>query len=180
MTAKKGLLATLARLLGPDDPETQVAVRGADRLARVVAESMPEADVDSVRVVTAVAGLLACVAYADQVLEPSEEARIREELSRIHGLAPAGADAIASLLTDQIAAVTSTGDHRWVRDLRDLADRATRVELLDVLVDLAAADDDLALAEVNYLRRLTTALGLEQPDYDAAQEKHRHKLRTLR
>ena len=180
MTAKKGLLATLARLLGPDEAETQVAARGADRLARVVAESMPEADVDTMRVVTAVAGLLACVAYADQVLEPSEEARVRDELTRVHGLSKEGADAIAKILVEEIASITTTGDHRWVRDLRELADRAMRVELLEVLVDLAASDDDLALAEVNYLRRLTTALGLEQSDYDAAQEKHRDKLRTLR
>lgn len=176
---KKGLLAALTRLLSGEETG-QVAPRGADRLAAIVATRMPEADEDTVRIVTAVAGLLACVAYADRALEPREEARLREELSRLHGLSAEGADAITTVVREEIAAVTATGDQRWVRDLRELADRAMRVEVLEVLVDLAAADDELVLAEVNYLRRLTTALGLEQSDYDAAQERHRDKLSTLR
>lgn len=176
---KKGLLAALSRLLAPED-SAPLPARGADRLAIAVATHMPDTDEQTIRIVTAVAGLLACVAYADQVLEPREIDRLREELGRIHGLSPEGSAAVLRVLTEEIATVTATGDQRWVRDLRELADRATRAELLEVLVDIAAADDDLALSEVNYLRRLTTALGLEQPDYDAAQEKHRDKLRTLR
>lgn len=177
---KKGLLASLERLLAGEETRAKAPARGADRLRAAVAAHMPEAGEEAHRLVTAVAGLLACVAYADQSLATAEEARVREELGRIHGLSPAGVDAIARVLQEEIAAVTSTGDHGWVRDLRDLADRDMRVELLEVLVDLGAADEELSLAEVNYLRRLTTALGLEQSDYDTAQAHHRDKLSTLK
>jgi hypothetical protein len=36
------------------------------------------------------------------------------------------------------------------------------------------------VAEVNVLRQDTTALGHDQSDYNAAQERHRDKLRVLR
>ncbi len=176
---KKGLIAALERLLAGEET-APLPARGPERLALSVAEHMPAADADTHRIVTAVAGLLACVAYADQQLAPSEAERVLDELRRIHGLPTDGAEAIARVLREEIAAVTATGDHAWVRDLRELADRDMRVELLGVLVDLAAADDELSLVEVNYLRRLTTALGLEQSDYDAAQSLHRDKLSTLR
>jgi len=51
---------------------------------------------------------------------------------------------------------------------------------LAVLPDVSAADGELAHAEVVMLRQLTTALGLEQSDYNALQSKHKDKLSLLR
>ena len=178
--ARKGLIGALESLLSGGEARTAAPTRGAERLAQMVAALMPDADQNAHRLVTAVTGLLANVAYADQELAPPEEQQIREELERIHLLPSDGVDALCRLVREEIASVTATGDHGWVRDLRELASRDMRVELLEVLVDIAAADDDLSLTEVNYLRRLTTALGLEQRDYDEAQARHRDKLSTLR
>jgi hypothetical protein len=49
-----------------------------------------------------------------------------------------------------------------------------------MLVDLAAADDCVSHEEVQLLRNTTTALGLEQSDYNGLQRKHREKLTSLR
>jgi uncharacterized tellurite resistance protein B-like protein len=48
------------------------------------------------------------------------------------------------------------------------------------LLEVAAADHEITHNEVTVLRQLTTALGLEQADYNTAQEKHRAKLSALR
>lgn len=82
---------------------------------------------------------------------------------------------LKSILED----VIGRGDQAWIRDLRALTDRQGRIEVLDVLIELAAADDDLAHVEVNYLRRLATALGLTQPEYNAVQSRYRDKLAAL-
>ena len=150
-----------------------------DRLAEIVERYLADADVPTRRIVTAVAGLLAKVAYADGHYSIEEEANIQKELSRVHGLSQAGVDAICGLLADQIAHVTLLGDHDWTRDLLELADRELRVEVLEVLVEMAVADGVLKHEEQTQLRRIAKSMGLTQDDYNAVQAKHRDKLSTL-
>jgi uncharacterized tellurite resistance protein B-like protein len=151
-----------------------------ERLAQIVEQYLAHADDATRRIVTAVAGLLAKVAYADGHYSVQEEATIQKELSRVHGLSQAGVDAICGLLADQISHVALLGDHDWTRDLRELADRELRVEVLEVLVEMAVADRELKHDEQTQLRRLAKALSLTQDDYNALQAKHRDKLSTLR
>jgi uncharacterized tellurite resistance protein B-like protein len=150
-----------------------------DRLAHIVARHLADADEDTRRVVTAVAGLLARVAYADGHYAPEEEAALREELGRIRGLESPGVDAICELLADDIGQVALIGDHDWTRDLKALATRELRLEVLEVLLDLAVADGQLTQAETAQLRRVTTALGLTQAEYNERQARHRDKLAVL-
>lgn len=157
-----------------------VSPEARDRLAEIVERYLADADEATRRIVTAVAGLLAKVAYADGDYSTQEEAAIREELSRVHGLSQAGVDAICGLLADQISHVALLGDHDWTRDLRDLADRELRLEVLEVLVEMAVADQILKQDEQTQLRRIAKALSLTQDEYNAIQLKHRDKLSTLR
>jgi uncharacterized tellurite resistance protein B-like protein len=126
--------------------------------------------------VVAVAGLLAKIAYADGAYSEQEEGAIRTELGRVHGLSPEGVDAICSLLADNISQVALSGDHDWTRDLRDLATRELRLEVLEVLIEMAVADQVLKQEEQVQLRRLAKALNLTQGDYNAIQARHRDKL----
>jgi uncharacterized tellurite resistance protein B-like protein len=151
-----------------------------ERLAQIVEKYLADADEATQRIVTAVAGLLAKVAYADGHYSEQEEATIRKELSRVHGLSQEGVDAICGLLADQISHVALLGDHDWTRDLRELAARELRLEVLEVLVEMAVADHLLKQEEQTQLRRIAKALSLTQDDYNAVQAKHRDKLSTLR
>lgn len=160
-----------------DEPPSEAHAR----LRKAVDAQLPEdADEPTRRIVAAVAGLLGCVAYADREYSDLERDKVREELNRVHGLSSAGVEAICAVLGDQIAAISGAGDQFWTREIKELSERELRVEILEVLVDLAAADEALSLTETNYLRRLATALGLEQSDYDAVQARHRDKLSVLR
>lgn len=153
------------------------AVRG---LARVVRENMAEADEVTARIVIAIAGLLGTVAYADRRYAPEEERRIRQELERIQGLTPAGVDAVCRALREHIVEISTIEAPFYARELLALADRELRLEVLNALVDLAAADDEITVAETNLLRLSATALGLTQEDYNACQARHRDKLKVLR
>jgi len=141
---------------------------------------MPDADEDTTRIVTCMAGLLGSVAYADRDYSAVEEERVRAELARINGMPSAGIDAIADALRRSIVEVSTIQTQRYCRTLRELADRELRVELLQVLVGVAAADGVISHDEVNVLRQLTASLGLDQADYNAAQEPHRDKLGVLK
>ena len=152
----------------------------ASELASLVRSHMAGADDDDVRIVTAIAGLLAGVAYADREYAPAERDRIREDLGRMNALPDAGVDAICALLDREIVELGTGNQQSYTRDLRELVDTELRREVLEVLVDLAAADGEVSLSETDLLRRTTNALGLSPDDYTAAQARHSDRLSILK
>jgi uncharacterized tellurite resistance protein B-like protein len=151
-----------------------------DRLDAVIRAQLPDADDDALRLTTAIAGLLASVAYADRKYTAEEQAQVREALSRVPGLDAAAVETICATLQQHIVRIGVGNTQTYTRDLRDLAERDARLEVLDVLVDLAAADGELVLAETDLLRRTASALGLSPDDYLASQQRHRERLALLK
>ncbi|MCC6897732.1 MAG: TerB family tellurite resistance protein [Polyangiaceae bacterium] len=149
-------------------------------LTAVVQSHLPEADAESVRVVIAIAGLLAAVAYADREYSAVEEHRVRAELARVHGMTARGVDAIADALRRDIVELATVELPRSTRTMVELADEELRLETLEVLVEVAAADGHLSHTETTLLRQIATSLGLTQDDYNRAQARHRDKLGVLR
>jgi uncharacterized tellurite resistance protein B-like protein len=164
------------RKRAPNPPVLQ----GQDRLERLIRAHLPDADDETRRLAGALTGLLACVAYADRKYDVTEQAHTREALQRVHGLGTAGVDAICEALQLHIAELATTNMQVHTRQLRELSELELRREVLDVLVDLAAADGELSLVETDLLRRTTAAMGLTQDDYLAAQARHRERLSVLR
>lgn len=153
-------------------------ITGTAALQAAVQKELPEADPETVQVVTSLTGLLGAVAYADRDYSRAEEERLLSTLSRIHGMTEAGARAIAVVLRENVLAVSSVGIPLCCRTLRELGDRELRLEVLEALLGLAAADGVIELAEVNLLRQVTSSLGLSQDDYNAAQARYREHLAT--
>lgn len=156
------------------------SLQGAEELVAVVRRELQSADEESVQVVAAIAGLLGVVAYADRDYSRAEEDRVREELSRVHGMTASGVAAISAVLREHVLEVATVQASRYCRTLRELADSELKRDVLQVLVDLAAADGEISHAEVNVLRQTAQSLGLDQSDYNAAQAAHRNKLSFLR
>jgi len=162
-------------------PSTPVpAPGGAEELERLVREALGPRDDESILVVVALAGLLAAVAYADRSYSDAEEAQVRSELARVHGMPKEAVDVVCAALRRHIVHLSTVEAPRHCRVLRELGDRELRVEVLEVLVDLAAVDGVITTAETNLLRQVTTALGLSQHDYNDAQAKHRARLTALK
>jgi uncharacterized tellurite resistance protein B-like protein len=150
-----------------------------ERLEQAVRTHVSSADEATVRTVAAVAGLLAALAYADQEFGESEAASIRATLTRTSGLDGVGADAVLAVLREIAAEARSVHVTRFARTLRDELDREGRRAVLDLLVDLSAADGTILTAETNFMRRITDGLGLSQADYNDSQSRHRDKLAVL-
>ena len=159
---------------------TKEKLTGVDRLRALVREQLPEADDDTTEIVSALAGLLSCIAYADRKFDAAEQQRARDALASVDGLSAEGAQAIGELVSKHMAEIATVNPQAYTRTLRERCSVELRREVLDVLVDLAAADGELSLAETDLLRRTTAAIGLEASDYSAAQDRHRDKLKMLR
>jgi uncharacterized tellurite resistance protein B-like protein len=157
---------------------TPPAVPGG--FAGVVRANLVGTDEETIRIVIAIAGLLGTVAYADRSYSPAEERRIRQELERVEALSPSGIDAVCGALRTHIVDIATVEAPLYARELLDLVDRDFRLQVLDALVDLAAADDEITVAETNVVRMTATALGLTQHDYNACQTRHRDKLKVLK
>ncbi|HEY6079338.1 MAG TPA: TerB family tellurite resistance protein [Polyangiaceae bacterium] len=153
---------------------------GGDALERAIAKELPGADAETIAVVTSMAGLLGAVAYADRNYSDAEEQRVRQELGRVHGMSTAGVDAICTALRQHVVELSTVQTPRYARTLVELGDVELRREVLGALIELAAADASISLAETNMLRQLTTALGLSQQDYVELQAQHRHHLEALK
>ncbi len=167
-------------MFGPFKKSPPKAPEASQVLLNTVRQQLPEADDESARIVAAIAGLLASVAYADGEFSDEERAMLRRELLRVNGITEQGVDAICAVLHEHIVLVSTTENQRFTRDLRALADRDLRVEVLNLMVELAASDGVITHDEVTMLRRTTGALGLTQADYNAAQTVHRDKLSSLK
>jgi uncharacterized tellurite resistance protein B-like protein len=159
----------------PEKPAT-----GIDVVERLVADHLPDADGETREIVVAIAGLLANVAYADRTYDEAEQSHAREALGRIHALPAAGADAICEALRKHLVPIAAGNPQRHTRALRELAEPELRNEVLEALVDLAAADGELAMVETELLRRTASALGLDQNAYVQAQARHRERLSVLK
>ena len=171
---KRAMFGWLKALTGSEDFSAGGALRSS------VERELPSADPETITVVTAIAGLLGTVAYADRDYSPTEEARVRSELLRVQGMTQSGVEAICKTLRERIVEISAVETPRFTRTLLELADEDLRRELLGTLVELAAADESITIAETNVLRQLTTSLGLSQQDYLAAQERHRQHLSILK
>jgi uncharacterized tellurite resistance protein B-like protein len=153
---------------------------GRDALHDLVHEHSSELDEDAQRLIVSVAGLLACVAYADREYKAAEQDYTRQALLRMQGLTEVGVEAICSVLARRGTQIAAINPQAYTRELRERTDVELRREVLDVLLDLAAADGELSLAETDLLRRTTSALGLTPDDYVASQARHRDKIKLLR
>jgi len=150
------------------------------RLRDVVKRSMPEADPDTVSIVTACAGLLACIAYADRAFSPEEMLKAGRLLATVNGIGAEGSDAIVGALSSHVLELSSVHAARFARTLNELGSRELRLHVLGMLLELAAVDDDVSPAEVITLRQVARSLGLTQEDYNQLQNQHREKLGALR
>jgi uncharacterized tellurite resistance protein B-like protein len=142
-----------------------------------VQQALGQVEETQVKVVTAVVGLLAVVAYADRKIGADEATHLREQLGRIHDLSKAHVESIAQLLGDQAMHLSATSVPRFTRILRSELPEESRFEVLDALLHMAAADGAITRDEVVSLRNMSTALGLSQEHYNDLQEKHRAKLK---
>jgi uncharacterized tellurite resistance protein B-like protein len=153
---------------------------GAEQLDIVIRRELPAADAATTSVVASIAGLLGTVAYADRKYSLEEEQRIRLELARVEGMNEGAINAICTILREHIIEVSTVQAPRYCRALLDLADHELRIQVLEVMLEIAGADGKITHVETNVLRQVTTALGLTQDDYNVLQEKHRAKLAVLR
>ena len=73
-----------------------------------------------------------------------------------------------------------TDDYLITREFERIATRDEKLELLDCLFEIAAADSPILTSEDNEVRRVASELKLEHADYIAVRQRHLGSLNVLR
>lgn len=164
-------------LMGEDASRTP---RASEELQALVARSMPKADAHEAAVVGALAGLMATVAHADRKYTEAEREAVSSAFAKIGSLASEALGAIEELFAERLTDLAHEPLQTYTRVLYEGMTREARLEVLEALMDLAAADELLDMHETNLLRRIARGLGLSDQEYVASQERHRARLSVLR
>ena len=147
------------------------------QLEQVVRERMEGASHDSVAVVVAMAGLLARVAFADRQYTEQEARRVRDERQLVLGFSERDVDAVCAALEQHIDTVGAGPIERYTDVLRGHLDVHMRADTVKVLVELAAADEEIAPAEESVIRATARSLWVDEALLEALIQRAHQLLR---
>jgi uncharacterized tellurite resistance protein B-like protein len=147
---------------------------------RKIVDSLEHMDVDKARYLAAFAYILSRVARADLKIAP-EEARLIEQQVREHGeLSEEQAILIGQIARHQQLLFGATEDFLVTREFKRIATHEQKLQLLDCLYAVAAAEVSVSVVEDNEIRKIASELGLEHPEIIAVRSRYRERLAVLR
>jgi len=113
--------------------------------------------------------LMGRVAYADHSIDDSELEMMSQTLQKDWSLQEEHAAVVVDFAAD--AAGTMLDYFRVAREFFEATSYQERVDLLDVLFDIAHAHDGISPQETAEIQRIAVALKIDRVDYDAAHER---------
>lgn len=154
-----GLLAWLGLKQGDSFPNL-------DALLKELRAALPEDEAVVLRYIATVIVLLGKVACVDGRFTDKEDALLRELLTHVDGLAPSGVDAVCNALQGKLPALQEEEVDRCYRELKALCDASERVEVVRLLIRLAAADGTPTEAERAEIQSIAKELGVSLADIE--------------
>ena len=166
---------SLLQWLGLAEAAQDVTVSGLEEVER----ALDDLDPARARYVACFAYILGRVARADHVVTTDESAEMERIVAERGGLPRTQAALAVRIATAHGLKHGGTEDYLVTREFADLADRASRLALLDCLFALSSSDRSIVTLEDNEVRRIASELKLEHGDFIAARAKYLRHLKVL-
>ncbi|AUX46186.1 DNA-binding protein [Sorangium cellulosum] len=154
-----GLLAWLGLKQGGSFPNL-------DALLKELRTALPDDEAVVLRYIATVIVLLGKVACVDGRFSSKEDELLRELLTHVDGLAPSGVDAVFNALQGKLPALQEGEVDRCYRELKSLCNASERVEVVRLLIRLAAADGAPTPAERAEIQSIAEELGVSLADIE--------------
>ena len=154
----------------------------ADAIRHIVGEleALPD---DRARHLATFAWVLGRAAHADSHVS-EHETRKMEEIVRVLGhLSEAQAVLVVEMAKHQVRLFGGTQNYVVTRQFRELSTPEQRIELLECVFAVSAADESITVVEEGEARKISTELGLDHAEFvraRAAYVEHLEALKTLR
>ena len=145
--------------------ESESSTAADTESVRKIAAKLEALDADRAHYVAAFAYVLGRVAHADLDIS-EEESRAMEHLVQRHGgLAPDLALLVVEIAKSQNRLFGGTENFLVTREFANLATPEKKLELLDCLFAVSAADDSISAVEEEQVRGIATEIGLSHRQY---------------
>jgi uncharacterized tellurite resistance protein B-like protein len=154
----------------------------ADAIRHIVGEleALPD---DRARHLATFAWVLGRAAHADSHVS-EHETRKMEEIVRVLGhLSEAQAVLVVEMAKHQVRLFGGTQNYTVTRQFREMSTPEQRIELLECVFAVSAADESITVVEEGEARKISTELGLDHTAFvraRAAYVEHLEALKTLR
>ena len=144
-----------------------------DALMAELRRALPEDESVVIRYIAIVIVLLGQVAYADGRFTEGEEATLRRLLEHVDRFAPSSIDAVCASLRGNLTELREEERALCYRELKSLCDSRERVEVMRLLVRLAAADGAVSPQEASAIRAIGAELAVPMSEIEALEEEAR-------
>jgi uncharacterized tellurite resistance protein B-like protein len=160
-------------------PDTARSSAETDTVRRIV-DSLDQLDPDRARYLAAFAYVLSRVARADLKVSP-EETRAMERIVLEHGRLPEEqAILVVQVAKHQNLFFGATEDFLVTREFNRISSYEQKIQLLDCLFSIAAAEQMISVTEENEIRKVASELGIPHEDYIEVRSRHREHRAVLR
>lgn len=166
-------MSRILRFLGLDEPGEGATPSLGLAAIEAELEGLPP---DRARFIAAFAYLLARVADADLEVADRERDAMARVLEHHAGLEERDARMVAELAILQAEEIDGSTHNIVSRRFREMSDHKERIQLVDGLFAVAAADDVVSVEEGNEVFRVAEELGLERLEVVAVRARYRDKL----
>ena len=170
---------SLLRFLGLEDVKKTASVEETDTVRRI-AEALDRLEPERARYISGFAYVLSRVARADLNISEVESREMERLVAGHGGLPEAQAILVVQIAKTQQKLFGSTEDFLVTREFNKTALREQKLELLDCLFAVAAADGVVSGAEDDAIRQVARELTLEHPDFIAVRSHYREFLAVLK
>jgi uncharacterized tellurite resistance protein B-like protein len=167
---------SLWRWLGVADPKP---VEHENRLKEIESE-LASLGPERARYLACFAYILTRPARADHEITDGEASRMQRIIAERTGVTGDQAATIVRVAREAARQSGGTEDYLVTREFERLASREEKLQLLDALFAISAADTSILTVEDNEVRRVASELKLEHADYITVRRKHLEHLEVFR
>ena len=147
---------------------------------RTIVGALDTLEPDRARYLAPFAYILSRVAHVDQHVSDEETRMIEQVVAREGQLPEAQAKLVVEIAKAQSVLFGGVEDFQVTREFSNRATHEEKLALLHCLFAVSSADETIAVAEDNEMRRIARELRVEHADYIAVRLAHRKHLSVLK
>jgi uncharacterized tellurite resistance protein B-like protein len=173
-------MSFLKRFLGIDAGAGAPPAVPETETVRKIIEALDRLDPERARYIAAFAYILSRVASADLGISPEETASMERIVVEHGGIPEQQAIVVVQMAKTQNLLFGGTENYLVTREFGRIADHGQKLDLVDCLFAVSAADSSIVSAEDTVIRKVASEIGLSHEEFVGVKSRYREHLEALK